>query len=71
MNDFTWVDNETSYNDSYMVKFNGNSKLFKYLDNAQLFAATRGGATIKPACSSLYFMQFTDVIPVYAEEVPK
>ena len=63
--------NNDSDNDSYIVEFNGNRKLFKHLNNAQLFAATRDGATIKPVCSSVYFMQFADVIPVYAEVVLK
>ena len=52
--------------DSILVRYNGNTWLFKHEINAKKFMETRPGAVFKKVDSSLYYIQFADVVPVYA-----
>ncbi len=52
--------------DSILIRYNGNTWLFKHEINANKFMETRQGAIAKKVDSSLYIIQFADAVPVYA-----
>ena len=61
-----WTTKEAQVMDSILVRYNGNTWLFKHEINANKFMETRQGAVFKKVDSSLYCIQFADAVPVYA-----